>query len=474
MNTATITWTILIGTFGANPADSMVGSRPNIIIIMPDDQGKGDLSCHGHPVLKTPHLDRMHAESLRFTQFFVSPTCSPTRASLLTGRHEFKSGVTHTINERERLALSATTLQQLLKQAGYTTGIFGKWHLGDEDPYQPNRRGFDESFIHGAGGIGQTFPGSCGDAPDNKYFDPVLRRNGTFVKTKGYCTDLFFDAAKRWVEERSQADQSFFVMITPNAPHSPLVSPGERYDAIYRDQLVGGKKLSRDAVAYLSMISNIDDNVGKFQETIRRLGIEHKTLVIYLTDNGGTFTQLYSAGMRGAKGTPYEGGTRVSSFWQWPGRLAAGRDVSALAAHIDLLPTLCELAGATLPVDLAIDGKSLLPILNDPETNWPDRFLFTHVGRWEKGKASESKYKQCAIRSNRFRLVNNVELYDLEQDPKETKNVFDQFPMEVAAMRQAYDAWWVEACAGMVNEDAIGPKVNPFKEAYWKQFGGGP
>jgi arylsulfatase len=392
----------------------------------------------------------------------------------MTGRHEFKSGVTHTINERERLALSATTLPQLLKQAGYATGIFGKWHLGDEDPYQPNRRGFDESLIHGAGGIGQTFPGSCGDAPNNKYFDPTLRHNGTFVTTKGYCTDLFFDAATRWIEQRSQTDQPFFAMITPNAPHSPLVSPGERYDSLHRGQLIQGKPLSDGAVAYLSMISNIDDNVGKFQEAIRRLGIEKRTLVIYMTDNGGTFTQLYSAGMRGAKGTPYEGGTRVSSFWQWSGRLPAGRDVSALAAHIDLLPTLCALAGATIPTDLSIDGKSLLPILGDPQASWPDRYLFTHVGRWEKGKAAESKYKQCAIRSSRFRLVNNIELYDVANDPGETTNVIDHFPTEVAEMRHAYDRWWEEARAGMVNEDAVSLKINPFKEAYWKQFGGGP
>src|SRR5262249_48875430 len=175
---------------------------PNIILIMTDDQGYGDLGCHGNPHLKTPSLDRLHQESVRFTDFHVSPTCSPTRSALMTGRHEFKNGVSHTINERERLTLTAITLPQVLKRAGYRCGIFGKWHLGDEDDYQPGRRGFDEVFIHGAGGIGQSYSGSCGDAPGNKYFDPVIRHNGKFVKTAGYCTDVFFRQALAWIDER--------------------------------------------------------------------------------------------------------------------------------------------------------------------------------------------------------------------------------------------------------------------------------
>ncbi len=176
--------------------------RPNIILVMTDDQGYGELACHGNPIVKTPNLDRLSRQSVRFTDFQVSPTCAPTRSSLMTGRHEFRSGVTHTIEERERLSLKATTIAQVLKSAGYTTGIFGKWHLGDEDAYQPERRGFDEVFIHGAGGIGQTYPGSCGDAPGNTYFNPAILHNGKFEKTQGFCTDVFFAQAMHWIDQQ--------------------------------------------------------------------------------------------------------------------------------------------------------------------------------------------------------------------------------------------------------------------------------
>src|SRR6185437_8940403 len=206
----------------AEPSASLEGRRPNIIFVLTDDQGYGDLSCHGNPILKTPNLDRLHAEGVRFTDFHVSPTCAPSRAALMTGRHEFKNGVTHTINERERLTLQATTIAQVLKSAGYTTGIFGKWHLGDEPDRWPDKRGFDEMFIHGCGGIGQTHPGSCGDAPGNTYFDPTILHNGKFEKTKGYCTDVFFGQATKWIESVKGKGKPFFCYIPTNAPHGPL------------------------------------------------------------------------------------------------------------------------------------------------------------------------------------------------------------------------------------------------------------
>ena len=186
-------------------ADGIAGKRPNFLFILTDDQGYGDVSAHGNPVLKTPNLDKLRSEGIRFTDFHVSPTCSPTRSALMTGRHEFKNGVTHTILERERLTLSATTIAQVLQTNGYATGIFGKWHLGDEADYQPNRRGFDEVFIHGGGGIGQIFPGSCGDAPGNKYFDPAILHNGKFEKTVGYCADLYFEQANQWIESQRKS-----------------------------------------------------------------------------------------------------------------------------------------------------------------------------------------------------------------------------------------------------------------------------
>src|SRR5438874_363568 len=202
---------------------ALSGRRPNIVFVLTDDQGYGDIACLGNPYIKTPNMDRLHNESVRFTDFHVSPTCSPTRTAIMTGRHEFKSGVTHTIQERERMSLKATTIAQVLKSAGYATGIFGKWHLGDEPAYQPGRRGFDEVFIHGAGGIGQTFPGSCGDAPGNTYFDPAILHNGTFEKTQGFCTDVFFAQALRWIDEKRKGKEPFFVYLAPNAPHGPYV-----------------------------------------------------------------------------------------------------------------------------------------------------------------------------------------------------------------------------------------------------------
>src|SRR6187549_1764876 len=217
-------------------AAPLAGKKPNIVFILTDDQGYGDLSCHGNPVLKTPNIDRLHAEGVRFTDFHVSPTCSPTRSALLTGRHEFRNGVTHTILERERLTPKATTLAQVLKTAGYATGIFGKWHLGDEPDHWPSRRGFDEMFIHGAGGIGQSYPGSCGDAPGNTYFNPAILYNGTFVKTYGFCTDIFFSRAIEWMDEKIDAGIPYFALITPNAAHEPLSCPPE-YERPYEGKV---------------------------------------------------------------------------------------------------------------------------------------------------------------------------------------------------------------------------------------------
>lgn len=449
-------------------AASAAVERPNLVVVMTDDQGYGELSCHGNPILRTPHLDRLHAESVRFTDFQVSPTCAPTRAALLTGRHEFRSGVTHTIVERERLDRRATTLAEVLEAAGYRTGIFGKWHLGDERAYLPGRRGFGESFVHGAGGIGQTYPGSCGDAPGNTYHDPWVQRNGRFVKTRGYCTDVFFDAALDWIEGGGR--RPFFAMITPNAPHDPFVSPGPDWEAPYRN-----RGLNTNAIAYYAMIANIDANVGRLLDRLDATGLSARTVVVFLTDNGHSVPSLYNAGMRGAKGGPYQGGTRVPSFWRWPGRWAPG-DRPQLAAHLDIFPTLVELAAAPVPrrVREGLEGRSLVPLLRDPAADWPDRYLFTHLGRWDRGQAEAAKHRQCAVRSARWRFVNDTELHDLSADPGETTNVVAAHPEVVAAMRGAYDRWWASILPTLSNEDAVGPRVNPAKARFWRQQGGGP
>jgi arylsulfatase len=454
----------------------LAGRRPNIIVILTDDQGYGDLSCHGNPVLKTPHLDRLHSESARFTQFRISPTCSPTRAALMTGRHEFKNGVTHTIFERERLTLSATTLPQVLKQAAYTTGIFGKWHLGDEDSYQPDRRGFDEVFIHGAGGIGQTYPGSCGDAPGNSYFSPVIKHNGRFVKTDGYCTDVFFSQATRWIDAVRIQPEPFFAWIATNAPHAPLHVPDE-YAARYAG--LGNANLAR----FYGMIANIDDNVGRLMQFLKDAGLEDNTLVIFLNDNGGTIgAPIHNAGLRATKGTPWEGGVRGISFWRWPGVLSP-RDVAAVTAHIDLLPTLADLAGADLSggVREQVEGRSLVPLLNDPDANWPPRYLFTHVGRWDaRTRDREAKYAACSVRWENYTLVatdpkadgSPWQLFDLSIDPGQRKNIAADRPEIVRQLSDAYDTWWDSLPPFLVNEQITGPKRNPFHEQYWRQFRG--
>ena len=473
---AVLVATMVLGVArAAAPAPALAGQRPNIIFILTDDQGYGDFSCHGNPILKTPNLDRLHDESRRFLDFQVSPTCAPTRCALMTGRHEFKSGVTHTIQERERMSLKATTLAQVLKSAGYTTGIFGKWHLGDEPDRWPDKRGFDEMFIHGAGGIGQTYPGSCGDAPGNKYFDPAVLHNGKFEKTKGYCTDVFFKQATAWIEHQA-GGQPFFAYITPNAPHAPLDCPAE-YEKLYAG------RVPTNVARFFGMIANIDDNVGRLLARLKENGLERETLVIFMNDNGGTAgVRVHNAGMRAGKGTPYNGGTRAASFWRWPGQWPPG-DIGQLAAHIDVFPTLAELAGAKVPAEVAakLEGRSLVPLLRDAAAVWPERFLFTHVGRWERGEAARSKYRACSVRDGRYQLVcaskngqKNWELYEVKSDPGESRNIAAEQPQIVRRMEAAYDHWWEEVLPCLENEDAVGPKVNPFKELYEKQFGGKP
>ena len=449
---------------------AVAADKPNIVFVITDDQGYADIAANGNPVVKTPHLDRLRSESVRFEDFLVSPTCSPTRSSLLTGRHEFKNGVTHTILERERMTLKATTLPQMLKTAGYTTGIFGKWHLGDEAAYQPNKRGFDEVFIHGCGGIGQSYAGSCGDAPGNRYFNPALLHNGKFEKTQGYCTDLFFQQAEKWIGS-VKGKQPFFAYIAPNAPHGPLVCPPE-YEAKYPDQ-------PKDVAAFFGMITNIDDNLGRLLGKLNEWGIENDTLVIFMNDNGGTAgCKLFNAGMRGTKGTPYMGGIRASNFWRWPGKLKPAA-VHKLTAHIDIFPTLMELTGTSVSADVKAnwDGRSFLPLLSNSGADWPDRHVVTHVGRWPKGSdPQQHKVENCSIRNSQFHLVSagknaKWELFDLKTDPGEQTDVSQQHPDVVKSLLAAYDHWWGEVVPLMENEDAVGPKENPFKVLYQQQFG---
>lgn len=461
-------WLVVVGSVFAAAA------QPNIIFLITDDQGYGDISAHGNPVLKTPHLDALRAQSVRFTDFQVSPTCAPTRSALMTGRHEFKNGVTHTILERERMTLKATTLAEVLKSAGYTTGIFGKWHLGDEAEYQPGRRGFDEVFIHGGGGIGQTYPGSCGDAPGNTYFDPAILHNGTFEKTKGFCTDVFYAQATKWIEGVKARGGPFFAYISTNAPHAPYTARPEDA-ALYR-----GKAPDEATANFFGMLHNIDENIGRLMAKLEAWGVARDTLVVFMNDNGGVVgTKVFNAGMRAQKGTPWQGGVRAASFWRWPARWQPA-DVAALAAHLDIFPTLAEIAGAKLTegVRAQVEGRSLVPLLEKPDAPWGERVLFTHVGRWAKGSdPALAKYRNAAAREARWKIVSTAggaepawQLFDLAADPGEQKDVAKEHPAVVQRLAASYDRWWSEVRPMMVNEQAAFPRYNPFKEIYWKQF----
>jgi arylsulfatase len=453
-----------------------MGDPPNIILVMTDDQGYGDLGCHGHPFLKTPNLDKLYSQSTRFTDFQASPTCAPTRAALMSGRAPFKNGVTHTIYERERMTLQATTIAEVLKEAGYTTGIFGKWHLGDEDPYQPHNRGFDEAFIHGAGGIGQKYPGTCADAPGNSYFDPIIKHNNVFVKTTGYCTDVFFQQALGWIRglvtgggEQESGRKPFFAYISSNAPHSPYIV-AEKYKALYID------KCNDKAAAFHGMITNIDDNMGVLMEKLDAWNLADNTLLIFMTDNGSS-VGTFNYGMKGKKGSVNEGGTRVPLFFRFPGRIKASVDVDRLTRHYDLFPTLTEIAGAQAPEELNLDGRSLIPLMDSPEAKWPDRKTFFHKGRWNKkgmrvrkGRPDHdpehSKYKSFAVRSEQWRLVGKDALYDVTNDPGETNNVIKEHPKVAQNMLASYEAWWSEVRPLMNNEDASLDKEPPFIVQY--------
>lgn len=435
---------------------SLKASKPNIILVITDDQGMGDLSCMGNQVVKTPHIDKFHDNAVRFRDFQVSPTCAPTRAALMSGRAPFKNGVTHTIFQRERMALDTFTLPEALQSAGYTTGIFGKWHLGDEEEYLPGNRGFDEALIHGAGGIGQVRLGDFPPNGKNLYFDNVLLHNETIVQTKGYCTDLFFESGLAWIKQQHAAKKPYFAYISLNAPHAPLVAP-EKYTKRFRE--LGYDK---GTAGRYGMVENIDDNFGQMLATLEAWNALENTLVIFMTDNGATHLngklngkklKHFNAHLKGGKNSPDEGGSHVPAFWQWKGVLDENVDVDVLTAHLDIYKTFVELAGVELPNDMQeLDGRSLLPLLEDPKGDWPDRELFLHCGRWNPGKRDGFKYTKCAVRTERWRLVNNKQLYDITADPYQKEDVAQSYPEVVEQLSQSYDQWWESVLPLMVNE----------------------
>ena len=452
-------------------ADTLSGTRPNIILIITDDQGYGPIGAHGHPWIKTPNLDKLYSESTRFERFLVSPTCSPTRAAIMSGRHPLKNGVTHTILERERMALGTFTVAQALQSVNYQTGIFGKWHLGDEELYQPENRGFSEVFIHGAGGIGQVYACSCADAPGNKYFDPVIRYNGEFVKTKGYCTDIFFKAALGWIKKVKNESDPFFAYITTNAPHGPFIAPPSNTKK-FKDMGFKGTQ-----AGFYGMIENIDENIGLLLEKISEWDLDKETLIIFMSDNGMTGGgsgrpgkevakgyPFFNAGQKGLKGGVDEGGVRVPFFVRWKNKVNSGKDVKKLAAHIDIFPTFADLAGLKLNEKLSnqIEGRSLLKLIENPDATWQDRFLFTQRARWKTGtEPNDHMWQNFAVRNQRYRLVGE-RLFDMIKDPAQKNDISKENAGVVESMRKAYDDFWKSSRPLMVNETVPMSKVHPY------------
>lgn len=413
-------------------AVAVAAERPNIILVIADDQGYGDLGHTGNPVIKTPHLDALAAESSSLTDYHVAPTCSPTRAALLTGHWTNRTGAWHTINGRSLLRENEVTLARMLADAGYATGQFGKWHLGDNFPYRPEDRGFTEVYRHGGGGVGQT-----PDVWDNAYFDGSYFHNGKIAGAKGFCTDVFFDQARRFISEQAKSKKPFFAYIATNAPHGPLHCPKK-----YMDRYQGQPPAT---AAFMGMITNIDDNVGATRALLRDLGVADNTLFIFTTDNGTAGGEkVFDAGMRGQKGSEYDGGHRVPFIAHWP---AAGwnkkHSIDTLCHAVDVVPTLLEVTGAIKPETVTFDGMSIRRLL-DPSAelaDWPvDRMLVTDSQRVDR----PVKWKQTAVMSGSWRLVNGKELYDVATDPGQKSNVAGKHPDQVRKMTDFYDAWWTE------------------------------
>jgi arylsulfatase/arylsulfatase A len=453
---------LLVGglCLGAEHAGSP--ARPNVVIVLADDLGYGDLGCHGNTIVKTPHLDAFGAQAVEFTRFYVSPVCSPTRASLMTGRYNFRTGVADVFGAATRMDPAEVTLAERLRAAGYATGLFGKWHLGDDGEHAPNAQGFDESL---------TFRGPAMAA--KQYFNPTLLHNGRPESLDGYCLDIFTDAAIRFIEENRS--RPFFVYLPSNLIHTPLVAADE-LAAEYE-----GLGLSESTRTVYGMIRSVDDNFGRLRAALEELRLEDNTLVVFFSDNGpcsgSAPLDRHMAGLHGLKGTVYENGIRVPCFLRWPAGFASPAKVDRPAAHIDLLPTVLEACGVETAGGPPLDGANLMPLLRQPAAEWPQRTLFF---QWDSGQtprrgqaftAVGEKWKLvqpcgmdlpgqqhirdryaelCRLQGRGQRSIDGpprYELYDLAADPGETNDLAGQHPEIVEQMKRLYEAWFDDVAA---------------------------
>jgi len=430
--------------FGFSLAIVLADNRPNVVLVMTDDQGYGDLGAHGNEQIDTPHLDSFARESLWMERFYVNPLCAPTRASLMTGRYHLRTGILHTSRGAAKMYGDEITIAELLRDGGYRTGIFGKWHLGDNYPMRPQDQGFDEVLIHKSGGIGQT--------PDTEanYFEPVLWKNGERVQPKGYCTDLFFDTAIDFVERSKE--EPFFLYLAPNVPHTPLEVSEHYSEPFVR------KGVEEKVAKIYGMMKNLDENFGKLLDRVDQLQLAENTIIVFMSDNGPT-SGRYNAGLRGAKGSVYEGGIRVPFYVRWPARIKSGAQIDTIAAHIDILPTILDATGNRIPEGLTLDGKSLLPLWlgESDEQTWSKRTLFTqHIK-----SIAQAPYQNATAITQHYKMVTypksandshfsadtdrmDIALFDLLADPQEANDISKQKPETVAILRRAYDQWFSE------------------------------
>ncbi|WP_159023910.1 arylsulfatase [Formosa sp. L2A11] len=407
-----------------------IKQKPNIVFVITDDQGMGDLGATGNPYVKTPNIDKLYNQAIRFTNYHVSTTCAPSRSAIMSGRHSNRVNVYHTISGRSLLFEDEVILPQILAQNGYTNGLFGKWHLGDNYPFRPIDRGFHEVVRHGGGGIGQ--------GPDywrNDYFDDTYWHNGQLQKYEGYCTDVFFSEAITFIEDHK--DEPFFCYISTNAPHSPYNLPKAYYDQYQGEKY---KDLDPRLRRFYGMITNMDDNFKTLVDKLDALKIADNTILIFTTDNGTSAGRgTYNAGLRGGKGSQYDGGHRVPFFIRWPdGQLTGGKDIDNLVAHYDLLPTFVDLLGLDFNPIKPLDGKSLKPLLDDKNADWENRILYMDTQR----KQNLIKYKKYTVMDNNWRLVDGDELYNIDKDLAQEQNVIAAHPEVAARLAEGYERWW--------------------------------
>ncbi|MEO1021537.1 MAG: arylsulfatase [Bacteroidota bacterium] len=411
---------------GCNQDTGRDTQKPNIILILTDDQGWGDVAHNGNEGIDTPMMDLLAREGARFDRFYVSPVCAPTRASLLTGRDHLRTGVQWVTYGLENMRAEEVTLAEVLKKDSYQTGLFGKWHNGSHFPMDPEGQGFDTFFGFKTGHW-------------NNYFDTALTCNGSPVNTEGYITDVLTDSALTFIERNR--NQPFFAFIPYNAPHSPFQVP-DKYFFKYKNRGLDDKNAS-----VYGMVENIDDNIGRILNKLEELHLNEHTIVLFLTDNGPNGGDRFNGNMKGWKAKVDEGGVRVPLLIRWPGNIEPGSVVDALTAHIDILPTLAELTGVPLEDSLHLDGRSFASLLLGKEQDWPNRYLFTHQSRWDSLEQHPS-----SVRDNRYRAVNyggQWELYDMLADPAQQRDIATKAPEILSTFSTAYEEWFQEVSQGL-------------------------